>query len=128
LQKWQQNKQQLRNELNKEGKGQGNKLNPLINELEKQEKDLINKRFGNELINRQKQILTRLLESDKALMERGFEEKRESKSGKDGFSSNQIRFEEYNKQKLKQVEIIRAVDPMYNKYYKVKASEYFNKN
>ena len=120
--------EQLRNELNKEGKGQGNKLNPLINELEKQEKDLINKRFGNELINRQKQILTRLLESDKAVMERGFEEKRESKSGKVGFSSNQIRFEEYNKQKLKQVEIIRAVDPMYNKYYKVKASEYFNKN
>ncbi|MFM8242317.1 MAG: hypothetical protein ACKN86_05895, partial [Crocinitomicaceae bacterium] len=35
--------EQLRNELNKEGQGQGNKLNPLINELEKQEKDLINK-------------------------------------------------------------------------------------
>jgi hypothetical protein len=120
--------EQLRNELNKEGQGQGNKLNPLINELEKQEKDLINKKLGNELINRQKQILTRLLESEKAIMERGFEEKRESKSGKDYPVSNQIRFEEYNKLKLKQVEIIKSVDPFYNRYYKDKASEYFNRN
>ena len=29
--------EQMRNELNKDGKGSGNKLNPLINELEKQE-------------------------------------------------------------------------------------------
>lgn len=61
-------------------------------------------------------------------MERGFEEKRESKSGKDYPVSNQIRFEEYNKLKLKQVEIIKSVDPFYNRYYKDKASEYFNRN
>ncbi len=34
--------EQLRNEMNKEGQGLGNKLNPLIKELEQQEKDLIN--------------------------------------------------------------------------------------
>src|SRR5690606_18703292 len=38
--------EQMRNELNKGGKGLGNQLNPLINELEKQEKDLINKNFS----------------------------------------------------------------------------------
>jgi len=120
--------EQLRNELNKDGSGEGNKLSPLINELEKQERNLINKNIGNELINRQQQILTRLLESEKALLERGFEEKRESTSGKDYPSGNQIRFEEYNKLKLKQVEIIKVVDPSYNMYYKNKASEYFNRN
>ena len=118
--------EQLRNEMNKDGKGQGNSLNPLINELEKQEKDLLNKKFSNEMINRQKDILTRLLESEKALLERGFEEKRESKSGKDFNLSNQKRIDEYNQQKLKQIEMIRTVDPMYRKYYKDKASEYFN--
>lgn len=118
--------EQMRNEMNKEGKGQGNKLNPLINELEKQEKDLINKNFSKEMIKRQQEILTRLLESEKALMERGFEEKRESKSGKDFNYSNQKRIDEYNQQKLKQVELLRSVDPMYRKYYKDKASEYFN--
>jgi hypothetical protein len=118
--------EQLRNELNKEGKGKGNQLNPLINELEQQERDLINKQFSKDIIKRQKDILTRLLESEKALMERGFEEKRESKSGKNEKYSNQNRIDEYNNQKLKQVELLRSVDPVFKKYYKDKASEYFN--
>lgn len=119
--------EQLRNELNKEGQGKGNQLNPLIKELEEQEREIINKRFSPEMIQRQKNILTRLLESEKALMERGFDEKRESKSGKNENYGNQIRFDEYNRQKLKQIEMLHTVDPVYRKYYKDKANEYFNK-
>jgi len=120
--------EQLRNDMNKEGQGLGNKLNPLIKELEQQEKDLINRNINKEMINRQRDIMTRLLESEKALMERGFEEKRESKSGKDENFGNKIRFDEYNKQKLKQIEILKSVDPTYKKYYKDKANQYFNGN
>ncbi len=118
--------EEMRDQLNKEGKGQGNGLNPLINELEKQERDLLNKNFSPEMINRQKNILTRLLDSEKALMERGFEDKRESQSGKDKSVGNQIRFDEYNKEKLKQIELLRSVDPVFRKYYKDKANQYFN--
>ena len=71
--------------------------------------------------------MTRLLESEKALMERGFEEKRESKEGNNSNFGNQIRFDEYTKQKLNQIELLRSVDPLYNKYYKDKANEYFNR-
>ena len=120
--------EQMRNELNKDGKGSGNKLSPLIQELEEQEKALINKRPNLDLINRQKEILTRLLESEKAIMERGFEEKRESKSGSNENNGNQIRFNEYNKLKLKQIDMIRSVDPNFSKYYKDKANQYFNLN
>ena len=74
-----------------------------------------------------KDILTRLLESEKALMERGFEEKRESKDGKNLNYGNQIRFDEYTNQKLKQIELLRSVDPVFRKYYKDKANEYFNR-
>ncbi len=118
--------EQLRNELNKEGNGKGNKLNPLIKELEEQEREIINKKFSSETIKRQKDILTRLLESEKAIMERGFEEKRESETGKNQNYSNQIRFNEYNRQKLRQIDLLRSVDPVYRKYYKDKANEYFN--
>jgi len=118
--------EQLKNELNKDGKGSGNKLNPLLKELEQQEKDLINKNFSPEMINRQKDIMTRLLESEKALLERGFEEKRESKSGNDELKSNLIEIKEYNRDKLKQVEMLKIVDPSYNNYYKSKAETYFN--
>ncbi|MES2798504.1 MAG: hypothetical protein V4638_00685 [Bacteroidota bacterium] len=118
--------EQLRNELNKDGKGSGNQLNPLIKELEQQEKDLVNKKFDNTLINRQKNILTRLLESEKAMMMRGFEEQRESKSGKSDQFSNQIQFTEYNRLKLRQIELLRTVDPALNKYYRDRANQYFN--
>ena len=120
--------EELRSKLNKDGKGLGNKLNPLLKELEDQERSLINKNSDKEIINRQKNILTRLLESEKALMERGFEEKRESKSGKDDNSGNKIRIDEYKKQKLNQLELLRSIDPAYHRYYKEKASQYFNEN
>jgi len=119
--------EELRNKLNQDGKGTGNQLNPLLKELEEQERNLVNKKIDNETINRQKDILTRLLESEEALMERGFEEKRESKSGKDDNSGNKIRVDEYKNKKLNQLELLRSIDPAYRRYYKEKASQYFNK-
>lgn len=119
--------EQMRQDLNKDGKGTGNLLNPLINELEKQEKDLLNKKIGREQLQRQQDILTRLLESEKALRERGFDDKRESNSAKNYNLSNQNRIDEYNKKKLQQLELFRTIDPTYNKYYMDKASEYFNR-
>jgi hypothetical protein len=80
------------------------------------------------MVKRQQEILTRLLESEKALKERGFEEKRESKSAKDQNNSNLIRFDEYNRQKLGQIELFRTVDPTLSRYYKDKASQYFNRS
>jgi hypothetical protein len=65
------------------------------------------------------------LESEKAMMERGLDDKRESNEGFHENNGNQIKFDEYNKQKLKQVELLRSVDPSYQKYYKDKANQYF---
>ena len=117
--------EKMRREMNKDGKGKGNGLNPLIKELEQQERDLTRKRLGSNLVDRQQRILTRLLESEKAMMERGLDEKRESREGFSENNGNQIKFDEYNKQKLKQVELLRSVDPAYQKYYKDKANQYF---
>jgi hypothetical protein len=118
--------EELKQELNKDGQGQGNALNDLIKDLEKQESDLINKAISDAMLTRQKNILTRLLESEKALLERGYEEKRESTSGKNFQDGNKIRFDEYNKEKLRQIELLKTIDPVYKKYYKDKANEYFN--
>jgi hypothetical protein len=89
---------------------------------------MINRNINKELVNRQKEILTRLLESEKAIMERGYEDKRESKSGKDVNSGNKIRFEEYNKTKLKEIELLKSADPSLRLYYKERANQYFNLN
>ncbi len=118
--------EQLKKELNNDGKGSGNKLNPLIKSLEQQEKDLINRTKNSDLIKRQKEILTRLLESEEALREKGFDEKRHSKSGKDYKNSNLKSINEYNQKKLKQIDLIKTIEPVYKKYYKDKSSSYFN--
>ena len=120
--------EELRNKLNKDGNGAGNALNPLIKELKEQQKNIINKNINKETINRQQDILTRLLESEKALIERGFEEKRESISGKNREKSNQNLFNQYNKEKLRKIELLRYAEPSYKKYYKEKANEYFDQN
>lgn len=46
--------------------------------MEKTERELLNKKFTPETIMRQQQILSRLLESEKALMERELDQKREA--------------------------------------------------
>ena len=117
--------QQLREQLNKDGSGDGNKLNEVIKELEKQQEDLINKNWQIDLLDRQQEILTRLLESENAMRERDWDEERESNSGKDQNKGNQIEFIEYKKQKEKQIELLRTLDPSFSKYYKEKANAYF---
>ena len=118
--------EQLKQELNKDGKGIGNQLNPLLKELEQQEKDLLLKKVSPQTIERQKEILTRLLESEKAIMKRGFEEKRESQSAKDEQKGNQIRFDEYKRSKWNELELIKSIDPSLQLYYKQRSDAYLN--
>ena len=61
-------------------------------------------------------------------MERGWDEKRESKEGKNENLGNQIQFDQYNKEKLRQIELLRSVDPKYKQYYKDRANQYFNRS
>lgn len=118
--------ERMKQELNKDGKGKGNELNDLLKELEKQNDRLVNKKWDTELIERQKEIMTRLLESEKALEERGWDEERESISGKDEMNRNQIEFFEYKELKEKQIELLKSLDPMYRKYYRDRVNDYFN--
>jgi hypothetical protein len=117
--------QEMKEEMNKDGSGSGNQLNPLLKELEEQQEQLINKDWDIDLIERQKRIMTRLLESEKAIMERGFEDERKSNDGKIKEKGNQIDFIEYKRQKQKQTELLRTLDPSFSRYYREKANAYF---
>lgn len=56
--------------------------------LEKTKQDVLKKNISNETINRQKEILTRLLEAENAEMERKQDEKRKSNTAKNQYFSN----------------------------------------
>ena len=68
--------------------GNGNALNKLVEEMQRTEDDIINRRITQETMERQKQIEVRLLQSEKAEQEREKEKKRESTAGKDRKRSN----------------------------------------
>lgn len=117
---------QLKEELNKDGSGAGNGLDDVIKELDKLQNDLLNNQVGNDYVRRQEDIYTRLLESEKAIRERGYSEERESQEGKNQEDGNLKEFTEYNKKKESEVEFLRSVPIGLRKYYKSLANDYFN--
>ena len=118
--------QQMRQEMNKDGSGNGNLLNDLIKDVENMENDLLNQKVTNATLKRQQDIMTRLLESEKAMQERGFSEKRESNSSKNDINSNQIDLLEYTKKKNAEIELLKSVPVGLRVYYKNLINEYFN--
>ncbi len=118
--------QELSQELNGDGTGLGNELKKINKELEKVEEDIINNQVDSETIKRQKDIMTRLLKSEKALMERELDDKRESQGVKDPLISNPEEFFEYQQQKEKETELLKTIPGSLLPYYKNRVNEYFN--
>ena len=118
--------QNIRQELNKDGSGAGNGLNPLIEDMEKLENDLLNNGYTNNMLKRQQDIMTRLLENEKAILERGFSEERESKAGKNLTEGNQNKLIEYNQKKEAEIELLRTLPVGLRVYYKNMVNNYFN--
>jgi len=116
----------IRQELNKlkDGKN-GAGINGLSKLMEQNETDIVNKRITQQTINRQKEILTRLLESEKADREREWDDKRESKEGKNLEKGNPELFFEYNQERDKEVDLIKTTPPTLNNFYKNKVTQYF---
>ncbi len=115
--------EEYRQELMKQGKGdQG--LSKSIKKMEENETDLVNKRITQEMIERQKEIITRLLKSEKAEREQEKEERREGQSADDFDRSNPdiLKFREMIE---KGRDILKEVPPEMNPYYKKKVNEYF---
>lgn len=117
--------QELRDEMAKEGKGNDGNLNKMIQNMELNETDIVNKNITNQTMMRQKEILTRLLESEKAMRQREQEERRESIEAKNQNYGNPKDFFEYNKIKNRDTELLKTVPPSLKPFYKNKVSTYF---
>ncbi len=128
--------QYIRNELSKMnsqdnnsdksgGKNPSNELRDAQRKMEETENDIVNKAISQETLNRQNEILTRLLESEKAERERDQDEQRKSEEAKNINHRNPSEFEEYKRLKLKEMELLKTVPPSLNSYYKKKVNDYF---
>src|SRR5690606_38277490 len=119
----------LQNEKNggNDAEGSNGKKNALIENMEETEADLVNKQLTQETIQRQQDILTRLLEDENAERDREQDEERE---GNRPGTYEQIApkvFEEYIKTKEREIEQLRSVPPRLNPYYIKEVNNYFKR-
>jgi seryl-tRNA synthetase len=117
--------QKINREENKDGKGGLGNLNQMIKDMQSTETELVNKRLEQETMNRQKELLTKLLDADQAQREQDQDSKRESKAGKDLSPSYQQMLDKFKKLQQNETEWIQKLPPSLNYYYKNKIAEYF---
>jgi hypothetical protein len=95
--------------------------------MEQTELDLVNKQLTDQMIKRQQDILTRLLEAEKSLREQDMEEERKGETAKDYEKEIPKAFEEYLRLKEKEVELLKTIPPKLYPYYKREVDEYFKR-
>lgn len=117
--------EKINREENKDGSGKLGNLNQAIKDMKQTESDLVNKRLQQETINRQKELLTKLLDAEKAQRNQDEDSKRESKAAKDFPPSYQKMLEQFKKQQQYGTDLLQKLPPSLNYYYKNKIAEYF---
>jgi hypothetical protein len=117
--------QELSQQLNQDGSGAGNGLKEIIKDMEKVEEDIINGEITDQTLNRQKEIMTRLLEHDNATREQDMDEKRKSNEAINQDFSNPTEYLKYKEEKEKELELLKTIPPSLKPYYKNKVNQYF---
>lgn len=117
--------QRINREDNKDGKGPLGNLNQAIEDMKKTESELVNKRIEQESMNRQKELVTKLLDAEKAQREQEQDSKRESKAAKDFPPSYPKMLEQFKAKQQSESEWLQKLPPNLNHYYKNKITEYF---
>ena len=102
-------------------------IDEMMRQMEQTETDLVNKIITQQTIRRQQQIMTRLLEHEKAEMQREKEERRESHEAKDQYQPSPSDIERFNKMQEKDMDLFRSLPPTLSPYYKNKVNDYFYK-
>lgn len=117
--------QELSEGLEKGNNGKEGGAKEIIEKMEETETDLVNKQITSETIERQKEILTRLLQSEDAMREKELDEERESEKAKSYAQDIPKDFKEYIQLKEKEIELLRTIPLKLNPYYKNEVNEYF---
>jgi hypothetical protein len=112
---------ELRNELGDKGK-----IDNILKDMEENEIDIINDKISQESILRQKEILTRLLETKESKREQGEDNSRESNEWLNESDNITTKYLEYIKQKKAQEELLKTTPIELKPYYKKKVNAYFN--
>ncbi|RED94137.1 DUF4175 family protein [Marinoscillum furvescens] len=107
--------------------GTGNKLKEAIEKMEENEVDLVNKRLTQQLIERQQDIITRMLEAEESLREQKQSPEREGETATQKERRLPPAIDEYLKAKREEIELLKTIPLDLNPFYKKEVNDYFRR-
>lgn len=121
--------QELNNLLNSNGIGGAvsKEIRDIQAAMDKMETDLVYRRNADELMKRNKEILTRMLEAEKAIQEQEEDDKRSAQAGKDLPRPMPAELSEHLKKQQQLLEQYRKTMPALKPFYQKMADEYLRK-
>ena len=115
---------ELREEIGKNG--EKGKIDKILEDMEENERDIVNNKITQETINRQKDILTRLLDAENSDREQDEDDKRQSSEWEFELNNETQEFLKYQQQKKAQEELLKTPPVQLSPFYKKKVTNYFN--
>lgn len=119
-------RESLERELNKKGLGQNGQN--ALNQMKEIEKQLINKGFKNDVLQRILNVKQELLKLDKAIQQQGEEEKRQGETSKKQFNNQTNVMPSRLKDYLNSIEILNRQSLPLRPNFNQKVQEYFKKD
>ena len=117
--------QDLQNRLNGTGVGNTKELREIQQQMDRNESDLVNRRLTAQFQQRQKEILTRMLEAEKSIREQEQDNKRSSNAGKEMTRTVPPELQQYLQNRQQLLELYRTVPPQLKPYYRTMVEQYF---
>lgn len=116
--------QQLSSLLNSKGmNGNSKELRAIQEEMDKHETDLVNRK-SSQLVQRQKEIMTRLLEAEKSIRDQEEDNKRNANTGRDEQRPMPPELQQYLQSRQSLLDLYKTVPPALKPYYKKMAEDY----
>jgi hypothetical protein len=117
--------QELNSLLNSKGLGNAKEMKEIQEKMDRTETDLVNRRMSSELVQRQKEILTRLLEAEKSLREQEQDDKRTSKSANEISRPVPAEFQKQLQDRQRLLELYKTVPVQLKPYYRSMVEQYY---
>ncbi|MBS1780627.1 MAG: DUF4175 family protein [Bacteroidetes bacterium] len=119
--------QQLNSLLNSKGIGNAKVLKDIQDKMDRTETDLVNRRLSNELLQRQREIMSRLLQAEKSLREQEQDDKRSSKNPEEISRPVPPELQKYINQRQQLLEQYKTVPAQLKPYYRDMVQQYYQK-
>jgi hypothetical protein len=117
--------QDLSSLLNSNGMGNSKELRDLQQKMDKSETDLVNRRLSGELLQRQREIETRLLEAQKSMREQEQDDKRSSHTAPEISRPVPPELQKYLTDRKQLLELYKTVPPQLKPYYRKMVENYY---